>query len=119
MLFILACIKCKDSDQNIFCLIFYLQLSKTVIYYKFGYNGSFHGMLHSFLLVSKLIDIIEIGPIYFQYSSLLIIIFFFAFLSYEGEPGKQVRSAIRIKNTSKSHVAFKVYIYGILMLPVL
>ncbi|KAJ6333632.1 hypothetical protein OIU77_009491 [Salix suchowensis] len=23
------------------------------------------------------------------------------------EPGKQVRSAIRIKNTSKSHVAFK------------
>ena len=24
------------------------------------------------------------------------------------EPGKQVRSAIKIKNTSKSHVAFKV-----------
>jgi len=24
------------------------------------------------------------------------------------EPGKQVKSAIRIKNTSKSHVAFKV-----------
>ena len=26
------------------------------------------------------------------------------------EPGKQVKSAIRIKNTSKSHVAFKVSI---------
>jgi len=26
------------------------------------------------------------------------------------EPGKQVRSAVRIKNTSKSHVAFKVCI---------
>jgi len=32
------------------------------------------------------------------------------FQSYctEDEPGKQVRSAIGIKNTSKSHVAFKV-----------
>lgn len=27
---------------------------------------------------------------------------------FQDEPGKQVRSAIKIKNTSKSHVAFKV-----------
>lgn len=30
--------------------------------------------------------------------------------SFLDEPGKQVRSAIRIKNTSKSHVAFKVHL---------
>ncbi|KAL2932158.1 Vesicle-associated protein 4-2 [Bienertia sinuspersici] len=29
------------------------------------------------------------------------------FLCHADEPGKQVRSAIKIKNTSKSHVAFK------------
>ena len=29
-------------------------------------------------------------------------------LCFEDEPGKQVRSAIAIKNTCKSHVAFKV-----------
>jgi hypothetical protein len=29
-------------------------------------------------------------------------------LYFPYEPGKQVRSAIKIKNTSKSHVAFKV-----------
>lgn len=31
------------------------------------------------------------------------------FLRLTDEPGKQVRSAIKIKNTSKSHVAFKVW----------
>lgn len=30
-------------------------------------------------------------------------------VAWEDEPGKQVRSAISIKNTSKSHVAFKVW----------
>lgn len=30
------------------------------------------------------------------------------FVYFEDEPGKQVRSAVRLKNTSKSHVAFKV-----------
>lgn len=30
------------------------------------------------------------------------------FFKYEDEPGKQVRSAIRIKNVTKAHVAFKV-----------
>lgn len=39
--------------------------------------------------------------------SLLIKVFVFVFI-IEDEPGKQVRSAIKIKNTSKSHVAFKV-----------
>lgn len=28
----------------------------------------------------------------------------------EDEPGKQVKSAIRLKNTSRSHVAFKVLV---------
>jgi len=31
------------------------------------------------------------------------------FVCFVDEPGKQVRSAVRLKNTSKSHVAFKVY----------
>ena len=31
------------------------------------------------------------------------------FVCLPDEPGKQVRSAIKIKNTSKSHVAFKVW----------
>jgi hypothetical protein len=35
------------------------------------------------------------------------------------EPGKQVKSATKIKNTSKSHVAFKVCIYAILHCTVL
>lgn len=30
------------------------------------------------------------------------------FVHCEDEPGKQVKSAIRLKNTSRSHVAFKV-----------
>lgn len=29
--------------------------------------------------------------------------------NFEDEPGKQVKSAIRLKNTSRSHVAFKVF----------
>lgn len=32
-----------------------------------------------------------------------------SFVCLTDEPGKQVRSAIKIKNTSKSHVAFKVW----------
>ena len=46
----------------------------------------------------------------FTYSCLMILIVFFCFeiISFEDEPGKQVRSAVRIKNTSKSPVAFKV-----------
>jgi hypothetical protein len=38
----------------------------------------------------------------------LIDVFMFCMLFLD-EPGKQVRSAIRIKNTCKSHVAFKVH----------
>lgn len=33
---------------------------------------------------------------------------FDAYFVLQDEPGKQVRSAIKIKNSSKSHVAFKV-----------
>ncbi len=29
----------------------------------------------------------------------------------EDEPGKQVKSAVRLKNTSRSHVAFKVLVF--------
>jgi len=37
----------------------------------------------------------------------MLIVWCIGFLGID-EPGKQVRSAVRIKNTSKSHVAFKV-----------
>lgn len=33
---------------------------------------------------------------------------------FPDEPGKQARSAIRIKNSSKSYVAFKVMVYAVL-----
>ncbi|XP_039125041.1 vesicle-associated protein 4-2-like isoform X2 [Dioscorea cayenensis subsp. rotundata] len=39
--------------------------------------------------------------------SSIFLLFLLSFLDCEDEPGKQVRSAVRIKNTSKSHVAFK------------
>lgn len=47
-------------------------------------------------------------------------IFFFVFeiISFEDEPGKQVRSAVRIKNTSKSNVAFKVMKFHFLLMVV-
>lgn len=35
---------------------------------------------------------------------------------FEDEPGKQVRSAIRIKNIRKSHAAFKVHVNFLLYL---
>lgn len=37
-----------------------------------------------------------------------LVIYLFFYHVFPDEPGKQVQSAIRIKNTSKSHVAFKV-----------
>ena len=58
-------------------------------------------ILLTFLLEYALLDVF-IYP--WMLSSLRIYVFCF-----EDEPGKQVRSAIRIKNTSKSHVAFKVW----------
>jgi hypothetical protein len=44
----------------------------------------------------------------FSPDDLIIYLSFFFFFFFEDEPGKQVRSAVRIKNTSKSPVAFKV-----------
>lgn len=38
---------------------------------------------------------------------------------FEDEPGKQVRSAITIKNTCKSHVAFKVWFMSLFVYSVL
>lgn len=42
--------------------------------------------------------------------------FFLEIISFEDEPGKQVRSAVRIKNTSKSNVAFKVMKFRFLLM---
>ena len=42
--------------------------------------------------------------------------FFWEIISFEDEPGKQVRSAVRIKNTSKSNVAFKVMKFRFLLM---
>lgn len=41
---------------------------------------------------------------------IMLIFEFIYFVGNEDEAGKQVRSAVRIKNSSKSHVAFKVSI---------
>lgn len=45
----------------------------------------------------------------------MLIFEFIYFVENVDEPGKQVRSAVRIKNSSKSHVAFKVSILLLLL----
>ncbi|KAG6502146.1 hypothetical protein ZIOFF_042035 [Zingiber officinale] len=69
-----------------------------------GGRGSVSSVAKSLLPVRRCLRLDPSSKLYFPFTHLCSLHMFFY---VEDEPGKQVKSAIRIKNTSKSHVAFK------------
>ncbi|PIA34394.1 hypothetical protein AQUCO_03800185v1 [Aquilegia coerulea] len=78
----MAIIHSESSSDNKFWGLFTQQLNQT--------SNSVSSVARSLLPTRRRLRLDPSTKLYFPY-----------------EPGKQVRSAIRIKNTSKSHVAFK------------